>query len=266
MEKQLKMYYNYFYNNIALLGYGSLYASDGVSSVLWCPTAIAQTRKEWSADTLTAEALKEACIPYSFGLRVTPMAAGAQKEKEVRQIQVALTQATAQLLYSPQPSRSPLYPLLGEDTVSHASLCQTVLSLVSGDYEGALAAAMKARTVVEVDLESVRRQIHRVRVALGIDAIVLPLDGASAARTGIDFFCRCTRQEILNSLITAPQAVIEDLRKAHEAVAAGTAQEEGLVCASCKKRHIIRTEDFAKLDEVRKAATAEESNPKEKES
>lgn len=194
-----------------------------------------------------AEALQRTlrhAISHSFGAFVTPLAAGSAVDQRVGQLNRALTEA-AVLLHRPAHlstaanSPSPLQPLLDRCKEKHTT-CQHVLSLLSGDYDGAQAAAVAARQFSE-DPGAVAAVVDPIRHQLGVHDFTIPLAAAEVVRTGLDFFCRCSKQSALTSLAAAPASALTSLKANHGV----------LNCSFCGKHYQLGAEDWAELEKAR---------------
>ncbi|KAK7201045.1 hypothetical protein NESM_000164500 [Novymonas esmeraldas] len=190
------------------------------------------------------EALRRA-LPLSFGVVVTPLAAGAAVDRRVGHLNRALSEAAA-LLCAPRVgggalAASPLLPLLEKCADTHTT-CQHVLSLVSGDHDGAYQAAVAARQYSD-DPATVAAVVQPIRRALGVEDLVIPLEAEEQVRTGLDFFCRCSKQSILDSLVSAPSSALVSLRDAGGEVH----------CSFCGRTHCLTDGDWHTLETARPA-------------
>ncbi|KPI83551.1 hypothetical protein ABL78_7408 [Leptomonas seymouri] len=264
---------NFYSYNSTLHAYNYLRRSDGCVPAVWMHAALdadglldadgAPTSNDMNADAkgVGSEGVEEAqvqalqrtlrhAIPYNFGVAVTPLAAGSAVDQQVGRLNQMLMEAAA-LLYSSQSSdsdasgadaaasASPLQPLLYQCKMKHTA-CQHVLSLLSGDYEGAHASAVAARQYSE-DPAQVAAVVDPIRRSMGVADLVIPLAATEAARVGLDFFCRCSKQNIVSSLVVAPLSALTSLRENHGIVS----------CSFCGKRHQLGAEDWAALEKTR---------------
>ncbi|KPA83191.1 putative mitochondrial hypothetical protein [Leptomonas pyrrhocoris] len=280
---------NFFAYNSTLHAYNYLRRSDGCVPAVWLHTALdaAVLRADdlldadgtplsnphvkadvKSPDSKEAEKVAEAqaqalqrtlrhAIPHSFGVIVTPLAAGDAVERQVGQLNRVLMEA-AVLLHAPPTSgrnassdsggaaasASPLQSLLERCKEKHTT-CQHILSLLTGDHEGAHASAVAARQYSE-DPAQVAAVVDPIRRAMGVADFVLPLAATEAVRTGLDFFCRCSKQNIVSSLTAAPASALTSLK-----------ENDGVVnCSFCGKHYQLTVEDWAELEKARAAPPA----------
>lgn len=216
----------YFSYNVTLHGYTYFRRSNGSVSALGLysavdeellqavpkkPNGVSKTQSGEGAlgDDEHGEAERrrealQAAFPASYGVLVQPFAAGNAVDWSLWKLQRALTAAAA-------VEGTPLSALHERAVTAHTA-CQDTLSLVTGDYEGAFVAATVARQYTE-DPGRVAAVVEPLRRQLGIDDVRVPLDGAEATRTGLDFFCRCSTAGLLASLIGLPEERLRSLQR-----------------------------------------------------
>ncbi|CAJ1031808.1 putative Hsp33 protein [Leishmania utingensis] len=267
----LEAWKSFFSYNSSLHAYNYLRRSDGSVSAVWmqsridAATLLAQgflnadntaAVSEWHNDEVCSDrdeekkaqdvqrALRHA-IPLSFGVMVTPLAAGGAVEHQVNQLNRVVMEAAA-LLCVPSDGEtavaSPLQLLVDRCAERHTT-CQHILSLVSGDYEGAYQVAVAARQYSD-DPAQVAAVVDPIRRALGVQDFVTPLAATEAARTGIDFFCRCSKQHIIDSLASAPLSTLESLRESGHTVH----------CCFCGRQHKLAGVEWQVLKKTARSA------------
>ena len=74
-----------------------------------------------------------------------------------------------------------------------------------------------------------------------IIAEVLPFEYTVIDSTQVDFFCRCSKDKFINSLVTFPHKMIVEMEENNE---------NELVCQYCNAHYKLETEDFDKLKEI----------------
>ncbi len=74
-----------------------------------------------------------------------------------------------------------------------------------------------------------------------IIAEVLPFEYTLLDSTQVDFFCRCSKDKFINSLVTFPHKMIVEMEENNE---------NELVCQYCNAHYELETEDFDKLKEI----------------
>lgn len=263
----------FFAHNSTLHAYNYLRRSDGCVPAVWMHSALDQAvlQKEGllgvdgtpmpashattaggveTAEAETAQLLQKAlrrAISHSFGVVVTPLAAGDAVDRQVGHLNRVLTEAAA-LLHTPLDSdtaavSSPLQPLLERCREKHTT-CQHVLSLLTGDHDGAHASAVAARQYSE-DPAAVAAVVDPIRRALGVEDVVIPLAATEAVRTGLDFFCRCSKANIMTSLTAAPASALASLRESSSTVN----------CSFCGRHFHLTAADWVELEKARPAAT-----------
>ncbi|CAJ1990958.1 Hsp33 protein [Leishmania donovani] len=268
----LEAWKSFFSYNSSLHAYNYLRRSDGSVPAVWLQSRVDATRLMdhgfLNADGTAAAAAwqrGEACsdedeekkaqdirrallhaIPFSFGVVVTPLAAGVAVDQRVNQLNRVVMESAALLSASPGGGAtvtSALQPLLDRCAEKHTA-CQHILSLVSGDHDGAYQAAVAARQYND-DPAQVAAVVDPIRRALGVQDFVVPLAAAEAARTGLDFFCRCSKQNVLESLVSAPPRALESLKGSGNTVH----------CSFCGRRYKLAGAEWQELEMARSAST-----------
>lgn len=74
-----------------------------------------------------------------------------------------------------------------------------------------------------------------------IIAEVLPFEYTLLDSTQVDFFCRCSKEKYINSLVTFPHKMIVEMEENNE---------NELVCQYCNAHYNLEKEDFEKLKEI----------------
>ncbi|PKL80216.1 MAG: Hsp33 family molecular chaperone HslO [Ignavibacteriae bacterium HGW-Ignavibacteriae-4] len=74
-----------------------------------------------------------------------------------------------------------------------------------------------------------------------IIAEVLPFEYTLLDSTQVDFFCRCSKDKYMNSLVTFPHKMIVEMEENNE---------NELVCQYCNAHYNLEKEDFEKLKEI----------------
>lgn len=74
-----------------------------------------------------------------------------------------------------------------------------------------------------------------------IIADVLPFEYTLLDSTQVDFFCRCSKDKFMNSLVTFPHKMIVEMEENNE---------NELVCQYCNAHYNLEKEDFEKLKEI----------------
>lgn len=74
-----------------------------------------------------------------------------------------------------------------------------------------------------------------------IIAEVLPFEYELMDSTQVDFFCRCSKEKFINSLVTFPHTMIVEMEANNE---------NELVCQYCNSKYFLEKEDFNKLKEI----------------
>jgi redox-regulated HSP33 family molecular chaperone len=272
----------FFSHNSTLHAYNYLRRSDGCVPAVWMHTALdpsvlrtdgllnidgtpvdadltnagvhlSGSKESEKAEEAEAQAFQRTlrhAISHSFGVIVTPLAAGDAVDRQVGQLNRVLAEAAALLYASPQQQQqqltshaeaafSPLRPLLEQCATKHTT-CQYVLSLLSGDHDGAHASTVAARQYSE-DPAQVAAVVNPIRRTLGVHDLFIPLAATEAVRTGLDFFCRCSKKNVVTSLVAAPPSVLASLK-----------ENQGTVnCSFCGKHHTLHAEDWAELERSR---------------
>lgn len=276
----LEAWTDFFAHNSTLHAYNYLRRSDGSVPAVWMHAGIdlaalqsgglvkpdgtpivtdgaeveakpAEATTEEASAAAMAQSVQRAlrhAISHSFGVTVTPLAAGDAVDRQVGRLNRVLAEAAA-LLHSPHTTGgnavehrpSPLLPLLQQCSTTHAT-CQHILSFITGDHDGAHAAAVAARQY-SCDPAQVAAVVDPVRRQLGVDDVVVPLEATEAVRTGLDFFCRCSKANIMASLVAAPASALASLK-----------ESDGVVnCSFCGKHYRLGAADWAQLDKTRAA-------------
>jgi molecular chaperone Hsp33 len=70
---------------------------------------------------------------------------------------------------------------------------------------------------------------------------VLPFEYTVIDSTQVDFFCRCSKDKFINSLVTFPHKMIVEMEENNE---------NELVCQYCNAHYNLEKEDFEKLKEI----------------
>jgi len=73
---------------------------------------------------------------------------------------------------------------------------------------------------------------------------IIPFKFSITKKGLIDFFCRCSKDNFLNALITLDLKEIEEMQHHHQ---------NELVCKYCNKHYYLENEDFAKITEIIKS-------------
>ncbi|CCW61646.1 unnamed protein product [Phytomonas sp. EM1] len=225
----LEVFFNY---NISLHGYNLFRQSDGCAAAIFAHTSLSAQRIEELARALMCEESEienhkakwltalPSIIPLSFGVVVQPLAAGNVIEWQLWRLQSALMQAgTALATTETRIHRIPddvlaLRDLFERCAATHTT-CQYILSLISGDYEGAHAASARARQFTH-PIEEVTAIVQPLRRALDINDISIELNASAAVRTGLDFFCRCSTANLLQTLVDVPEGALQELMLTNE--------------------------------------------------
>lgn len=234
----------FFSHNLTPHAYTFFRKSEGVSPALWLQADVQGDRcaqlqgppPAGSADAAGyasgVEAALREDVRSAFGIVAVPLAGGAALDRRVWRVQNALAAAAA------AESEGPLAPLVLRAATAFTA-CQDTLSLLSGDYEGAFAVAAGARQYRE-DPAAVAAVVEPIRKQLGIEGFRAALDTAGAARTGLDFFCRCSKRGVMQSLAGAPAAVMAQVRESPD-----------VTCTLCRTTHYLTPEE---IDSIEKAS------------
>lgn len=70
---------------------------------------------------------------------------------------------------------------------------------------------------------------------------ILPFEYTVMDSTQVDFFCRCSKEKFINSLVTFPHTMIVEMEANNE---------NELVCQYCNSKYILEKNDFTKLKEI----------------
>ncbi|KAG5472385.1 hypothetical protein LSCM1_03784 [Leishmania martiniquensis] len=269
----LEAWKRFFSYNSSLHAYNYLRRSEGCVPVVWLHSRIDATSllhhgflntdgnaasASQQYDAACSDAVKEKkvqevqralshAIPLSFGVVVTPLAAGVSVDRRVGQLNRVVLKAAAQLSASSEGGAttiSPLQPLVDRCAERHTT-CQHILSLVSGDHDGAYQAAVAARQYSD-DPGQVAALVNPIRRALGVHDFVIPLAATEAERAGLDFFCRCSRQNIVSSLVSASLHTLESLKESGNTVC----------CSFCGRQYILADAEWHELVKARSASTS----------
>ncbi|KAH9580057.1 Heat shock protein Hsp33 [Trypanosoma melophagium] len=228
----------YFRYNISLHGYNFFRQSEGAAVALWCSShlrdiSIEEILNQFAHNNSSQTLEKELEMQIeragcSYGILVQPLVAQHAEELKVHQLQRTLLQAS---IANPNIFRV-LYRRAQEDCLT----CQDTLSLVSGDYEGAYTVALAARQCTQ-DPSIVAPIMEALRQQLGLEDILrLQLDTNSVVRNGLDFFCRCSKENFMQSVITLSVGELVRLK-----------EETNFHCTFCGKDHPLRREDWEKV-------------------
>lgn len=215
-------------------------------------------------------------IQHSFGVLVTPLAAGTAAERKLWRLQRALVLASALPYYAPAVAqrsacandrctdashvmrtgkmsewceldasvRQGMAELLARahGRVARPSSCQDILSLVTGDYEGAYVVAQAARQYAH-DPAEVAALVEPLRARLGVEDVRLELEQTERpARTPLDFMCRCSRTGVMQTLAQSVR-----LRQPTEQQRRSMEQENYFRCTFCAKVHRLTPEEWARV-------------------
>ncbi|EPY27332.1 hypothetical protein STCU_05804 [Strigomonas culicis] len=264
VQHRLERLHDYYLHNMTLHAYNYFRSSDGVVAAVWCETLLRERDGRVADPADGSGVARESC-----GVLLTPLAAGGQAERDVYDVQRRLVQFAAA---PPADSRdaaatsSPGHALLRLLNRDHEQqpgagpnryLTQEVLSFFTGDYEGAALAAEQARHFTNRDLRAVERRVEPLRRRVWGDALARPgaprlsLNGAAARRCRLDFFCRCSKFDLLNSFITLPEEVFHQVMGEQLALHEGGSADEGIRCTYCGKRHVIAEKEWLQLKEYR---------------
>jgi hypothetical protein len=117
----------------------------------------------------------------------------------------------------------------------HGCAVQDMLSLATGDYEGAMEVALALRQST-VDMTNCRGFICPLREAFGLSAkeFQVAIDARTATRTPIDFFCRCSKADFLRSSRQLSPSIIQQLR-----------QQPQFVCSYCRKSFAVSEAEWS---------------------
>eukprot|EP00796_Vickermania_ingenoplastis_P005907 gene5907-4222_t len=283
----LQAYYNY---NMTLHAYHFLRQSDGVVPAMWLHTRIKRqplidagmvnpeevlklTKKGATAVRagLPADAAAhgseasqlsqqlyralEQSVASSFGLMITPLAAGGPTERAMWHLQQLLVRGVTASEVSDIRERSTeitcptLHSLLQEDDF-HLYACQTVLSIVTGDVDRSFTVAQHAQQCTR-DPAEMAPLIETIRQELRLDEVAVPielgLDGAT--RSHVHFACRCSPANFLRSIRKLPDDAYKQLYK------------KPFRCSLCRKTHAISDKIWAALSEARQLTQADVEAP-----
>lgn len=120
-------------------------------------------------------------------------------------------------------------------TISHSG--GIIIQALPGASESDLA------LVVE-NLQNMKRlseMLKQDKTPEEIIAEVLPFEYTVIDSTQVDFFCRCSKDKFINSLVTFPHKMIVEMEENNE---------NELVCQYCNAHYKLETEDFDKLKEI----------------
>lgn len=233
----------YFRHNISLHGYNFFRQSEGSTSALWCCTRLDDLSIERAlaccagdavaggpGDSAEADTKLDAAMGHagvSYGVLVQPLLAGQAVERDVHRLQEALVRASV--------ADPGVFGELSHRATAGGLACQDNLSLLTGDYEGAHVIATAARQFAQ-DPSIAAPVVERVRRQLGVDEFRLPLDCATLVRNGLDYFCRCSKESFLRSVVGLPEEELARL-----------VHETSFRCTFCGKVHQLRREDWQNL-------------------
>lgn len=233
-EASLDSLVSFFSHNMTAHGYNFLRRSNGcVPALMLRSRLLPDVLKDTPVDQSLSEERLQCSCDGSYGILAEPLAAGNGVDWVVWRIQQALALAMT------TPARYPALETLHSHTRSEHTACQYMLSLISGDYKGSYDATVAARQFTSDPVE-VAKVLTPLRKSLGITDIVIPLDAAASVRTGLDFFCRCSTTNVLQTLVAAPEVMIQSLRAENE-----------FRCTYCGKVHRASPEEWAHLEAVR---------------
>jgi molecular chaperone Hsp33 len=117
---------------------------------------------------------------------------------------------------------------------------------------GILLQAMPGATKKEIkevydSLTTIKSLVEYYEIGLTPDKVlkkVLPFDFKLIGSTQVDFFCRCSKENFIEKLLTLEPKEIEEMQK--------SGQNE-LVCRYCNQKYYLNNNDFSKLLEETKA-------------
>jgi redox-regulated HSP33 family molecular chaperone len=148
------------------------------------------------------------------------------------------------------PNSSDLLRKLVVESSRAGALTQTILSLMTGDEEGAAASCVHTRQHAlplagEHSSDEAALLLRKSLLLLHQEDNVgksqrLVLDSSTAEKTLLDFFCRCSKKDLLQHLKSLPRERLEDMRRNSGGVVEST-------CAACKKVHKVGEEDWKEL-------------------
>lgn len=278
----LQGYFNY---NMTLHGYHFLRQSDGVVPAIWLHTGVRRRALEKSGlmdpldasklsemgelavnasvpqpegTTLNAEqssavdALQHAldqCIHTSFGLMITPLAAGAATERALWELQQRILNGAAASQVSEveeevaELTKAPTLHALLNSVDFHTYACQSVLSIVTGDMDKSRAVAEKARQCTQ-DPAVLAPKVEAIRRELKLDEISIPLelDVEETSRCALDFFCRCSPANFFNALRSLPEESYKGV------------YGQPFRCSQCNKTHVVSQKAWEELSAERERA------------
>lgn len=243
----------YFHYNMTLHAYHFLRQSEAISGMVWLhsdvrrqvilksgmldtldPTKLTEMGElaiasEWppilnlegvkppsEEEVEAVKALEETIlnsVRTSFGVMITPLAAGNAMDSALRQLQERLLCGVAVFQVSEieeevetQQTCPTLYKLLRSDDF-HLHSCQNILSILTNDVEKSTMAAEKARQSIQDPLK-LAPIVKAIRSELHFDDLPLDkidLDVEHLSRCGVDFFCRCSPVDFFSSLMSLPE-------------------------------------------------------------
>ena len=91
------------------------------------------------------------------------------------------------------------------------------------------------------NLERLSELLKQDKTPEEIIAEVLPFEYTLLDSTQVDFFCRCSKDKFINSLVTFPHKMIVEMEENNE---------NELVCQYCNAHYELEKEDFEKLKEI----------------
>ncbi|AAZ11825.1 hypothetical protein, conserved [Trypanosoma brucei brucei TREU927] len=231
----------YYRRNITLHGHTFFRQSEGSVAALWCcaylddpslleafalySEASAASESPEAVDRVDEMMRKTAC---SCGVLVQPVVAGRVVEEKIHLLQRLLVRAS---IVQPE-----IFSVLKERGVHEGLACQDSIALVTGDHEGAYEVAKAARQFTQ-DPSVSAPVVEKVREGLGLDkGERFFIDQASVVRNGIDYFCRCSKNNFLRALVALPEEQLSSLM-----------EETSFRCTFCAKEHVLQPEDWSKL-------------------
>ncbi|KAG8348945.1 hypothetical protein TRVL_00214 [Trypanosoma vivax] len=234
----------YFHSNISLHGHNFFRQSEASTAALWCCTDVDDqsvidplqrvSGESKDSNDEAGAALGEAIRrdSFSYGVLVQPLVASAELESKIHTLQCSLIRAS---IAAPE-----IFSELTGRAVRSGLACQDTLALVTGDYEGAYAAALAARQVTQ-DPMNAAPVIEGVRKQLDLDSCnCLSLDCTTLMRSGLDYFCRCSKDSFLKAVTALPEEELLSLSR-----------ESSFRCTYCAKVHQLHKEDWERLFKLR---------------
>jgi redox-regulated HSP33 family molecular chaperone len=184
-------------------------------------------RSDVSRDAVRAAEMRDDGVPlnggliYNTGLVIQPIVADQTVTKMQR-----LQQAFFACLLDPSVSEAAKLwdDIMLRRALEHRSNVQDMMSLATGDFEGAFAVAERCR-LPTTSTESCAAQIEPLRKFLALDdeSGVIALDPESSERTPIDFFCRCSKEDFVRAMASCS---VDQLQ---------AAKGQSVLCKYCRK-------------------------------